>query len=128
MIHVVAGVLRDASDRILIAQRRAGSHMGGHWEFPGGKLESGEQPRAALARELHEELGITVVAAHPLICYSHNNDRRKIFLDVWTVSAYTGEPTGREGQSLRWVAADRLHDAGILEADRPILDLLTTGH
>jgi 8-oxo-dGTP diphosphatase len=96
--------------------------MAGAWEFPGGKQELGETRREALRRELYEELGIEIEAAEPFIELVHDYPDRSVFLDVWLVLAFSGEPHGREGQPLRWVAIEELGDAGLLEADRPIVE------
>jgi 8-oxo-dGTP diphosphatase len=124
VIAVAAGVLDDADGRVLITQRRAGSHAAGRWEFPGGKLRAGESPGQGLARELEEELGILVQHADPLIAYRHEYDRRIVDLHVWRVSRYRGQPSGREGQPLRWIEVADLLSCGLLPADRPIVDLL----
>lgn len=126
LIRVAAGVLRDASGRILIAQRPAGRHAAGFWEFPGGKIQADESPLQALGRELTEELGICVEAASPLLCYQHPYPERIVELHVYAVSRYTGVARGIEGQALRWVLPAELPSAGILEADRPIVELLTS--
>lgn len=110
----------------MIAQRRAGSHMAGWWEFPGGKLEGEESPVQALVRELREELGIEVSAAEPLLAYSHEYPRQIVHLHVLRVTAYRGEPVGLEGQPLRWVPAEQLMEAGLLPADHPIVNALCT--
>lgn len=123
-IHVAAGVLADAHGRVLLAQRMPGTHMAGRWEFPGGKLEPGEAAREGLRRELHEELGIDVTDARPLIRCRHRYADRRVLLDVWRVSAYRGIPVGREGQPLRWVPAEELAAGDLLEADRPIVNAL----
>ncbi|HMD74954.1 MAG TPA: 8-oxo-dGTP diphosphatase MutT [Steroidobacteraceae bacterium] len=123
-IHVVAGVLTDEADRVLLAQRPEGKHLAGGWEFPGGKLEPGEKRYAALERELKEELGIEVVAARPLIRARHQYPTREILLDVWVVSEYRGEPAGLDGQALRWCARADLPAAKLLPADRPIVTAL----
>ena len=123
-IHVVAGVLTDGADRVLLAQRPEGKHLAGGWEFPGGKLEPGETRYAALVRELKEELGIEVVAARPLIRARHQYPTREILLDVWVVSEYRGEPAGLDGQALRWCARADLPAAQLLPADRPIVTAL----
>jgi 8-oxo-dGTP diphosphatase len=104
--------------------------MAGSWEFPGGKRNAGESRWAALRRELAEELGIDVEAAEPLIDLVHDYGDRRIRLDVWVVRGYAGQPEAREGQPLRWVALADLANAGLLEADRPIVEALavTTGH
>jgi 8-oxo-dGTP diphosphatase len=123
-IHVVAGVLRDAAGRVLIAQRLPGRHGAGCWEFPGGKLGPGEAPRAALARELDEELGIRVEAAELLLCLDHDYPDRRVHLEFWQVSRYAGEPQSREQQPLRWVAVAELPAAGLLPADEPLVEVL----
>jgi 8-oxo-dGTP diphosphatase len=123
-IRVVAGVLSDAAGRVLVSQRLARQPMPGKWEFPGGKLESGETRLAGLARELGEELGVTLVAARPLIRYRHVYPQLEVELDIWKVQRFAGEPAGRLGQVLQWVAADELVKVDLLEADRPIVQAL----
>lgn len=123
-LHVAAGVIGDGDGRVLIAQRPPGSHLAGAWEFPGGKVAEGETVRAALGRELREELGIEVRVAEPLVCYRHAYPERTVLLDVWSVIDYDGEPRALEGQPLRWESLDRLLDIGLLEADRPIVEAL----
>jgi len=123
-LHVAAGVLIDGAGRVLIACRPAGKHMAGGWEFPGGKLADGETPLQALERELREEIGIEVLSAEPLLAYRHVYPERVVLLDVWLVSRYAGEPRALEGQPLRWVAVEGLLDAGLLEADRPVVEAL----
>lgn len=120
LVLVAAGVLRDESGCVLIAQRPAGGHVGGFWEFPGGKIQSGESPLQALYRELAEEIGIQVSAASPLMTYRHSYPERVVELHVFEVSHYSGEAQGLEGQPLRWVAVEELATAGLLEADQPI--------
>ena len=127
LIPVAAGVLRDASGRVLIAQRPPGGHVGGFWEFPGGKIQAGESPQQALCRELAEEIGVQVSAASPLMTYRHSYPERVVELHVFEVSDYTGEPQGLEGQPLRWVAVGELATAGLLEADLPIAVALLGG-
>ncbi len=101
-LHVVAAVVEHRG-LVLIALRSEDRHQGGLWEFPGGKREDGESVRDALTRELNEELGINVVAARPLIQVRHSYPDRNVFLDVWRVDAFSGEPHGKEGQPIRWV-------------------------
>lgn len=124
VIHVMAGALFDASGHVLIAQRPPGKHLAGGWEFPGGKLEPEESPFAGLCRELQEELGVQVAQAQPLICIEHHYDDRSVLLDLWHVSAFSGEPQGLDGQALRWVAVDDLEAAGLLPADLPMIPAL----
>ncbi|MBK5968218.1 MULTISPECIES: Nudix family hydrolase [Thiorhodovibrio] len=123
-IHVVAGVLRDGSGRVLIAQRPAQSHQGGRWEFPGGKLEPAEQPVDGLRRELHEELGIALQASRPLIQVEHDYGDRHVLLDVHLVLSYRGEPRGCEGQPLAWSPVDALDPDQFPPADRPVISAL----
>ena len=120
-IHVAAAVIRGADGRILIARRGESQHQGGLWEFPGGKVEDGEAVESALARELREELGIEVTAARPLIKIKHDYPDKQILLDVWDVSAFTGEPHGAEGQPLAWVSQRDLSQYEFPEANRPIV-------
>ncbi|WP_416772221.1 Nudix family hydrolase [Pseudomonas sp. RHF3.3-3] len=120
-VHVAAAVIRGNDGRILIARRADSQHQGGLWEFPGGKVEEGEAVRAALARELLEELGIVVTEARPLIKVQHDYPDKQVLLDVWEVSAFTGEPHGAEGQPLAWVTARELPNYEFPAANQPIV-------
>ncbi|WP_415753441.1 Nudix family hydrolase [Pseudomonas leptonychotis] len=120
-IHVAAAVIRGKDGQILIAKRCDDKHQGGLWEFPGGKVEDGETAQAALARELEEELGILVTTARPLIQVRHDYPDKHVLLDVWDVSAFTGEPHGAEGQPLAWVSAKQLSEYEFPAANRPIV-------
>jgi 8-oxo-dGTP diphosphatase len=122
--RVSAGILRDAAGRVLIAQRPPGKHMAGWWEFPGGKLVEGESGVQALARELAEELGVRIGPCHRLVELRHDYADRTIMLDVYIVANYAGEPQGREGQALKWVAPSALSAEPLLPADRPIVEAL----
>jgi mutator protein MutT len=124
LIHVVAAVVIDAQDRVLIAQRPKKKHLAGGWEFPGGKLEPGEERLAGLSRELREEIGIAIAAPRPLMRVRHAYSSREVLLDVWVVKRYTGEPRGLEGQALRWCPQQYLASADLLPADRPIVAAL----
>ncbi|TCO42659.1 Nudix family hydrolase [Dokdonella fugitiva] len=123
-VHVVAGVLRDAGGRVLLARRPVGKHLAGLWEFPGGKCDAGEAPVDALARELREELGIVVESARPLIAVPHRYPEQDILLDVWQVSAWTGTPHPHEGQALAWVEQGALAQVEMPPADRPVIAAL----
>jgi mutator protein MutT len=123
-VHVVAAAVIDAAGRVLIAQRPAGKHLAGGWEFPGGKLEPGEERVAGLARELNEELGITIGAPRPLIRVRHAYPSRDVLLDVWIVRDYSGEPRGLDDQALRWCTQDELSTVNMLPADWPIVKAL----
>jgi 8-oxo-dGTP diphosphatase len=119
-VHVAAAVVCDG-DAVLVAKRPPAVHQGGKWEFPGGKVHTGESARAALARELREELDICVQAAHPLIKVHHAYPDKSVCLDVWRVTAYTGKPHGREGQRVEWVESERLPELDFPEANKPIV-------
>ena len=123
-IHVVAGVLYDASRRVLVAERPAGKHLAGFWEFPGGKSDPGEAPLDALRRELAEEIGIRVESAEPLISVPWTYPEKRIVLDAWIVTAHAGDVHAREGQALRWVDAATLATLPMPPADRPIVNAL----
>jgi mutator protein MutT len=123
-IHVVAGVVIDASGRVLIAQRPPGKHLAGRWEFPGGKLEHGEPRAAGLERELREEIGIIVEQPRPLMRLRHTYPYGQVLLDVWVVRRYRGVPQGLDGQALRWCGRAALATADLLPADQPIIGAL----
>jgi len=124
LIHVAAAVLVDRRGRILIAQRPAGKHLAGFWEFPGGKVEPGESRTAALARELKEELGLAIERPRPLLRLRHAYPHGEVLLDVWVARRYRGEPRGLDGQALRWCSLRELREAELLPADQPIVAAL----
>lgn len=121
VIHVVAAVLVNAVGEILVSRRHVHAHQGGLWEFPGGKVEPGEDVRQALRREILEELGLEVVAARPLIRVPHRYPDQRVLLDVWRVTIFHGEAHGREGQALRWMAPERLGELAFPAANAPII-------
>ncbi len=123
-VHVAAAAIVGRDGCILIARRPEHLHQGGLWEFPGGKVEAGETSAQALSRELHEELGIRPTASTPLIRIPFDYPDKRVVLDVWRVSAYDGEPRGREGQPLRWVPLDQLDDLPFPAANRRIITAL----
>lgn len=123
--HVVAAVISDRNDRVLLARRPAHLHQGGKWEFPGGKVESGESALDALRRELYEELGITVEHATPLLQVRHRYPDKRIWLDVWHVHAWSGVATGREGQQLGRYALNELAKLPFPDANDAILRALS---
>ncbi|HVT35255.1 MAG TPA: Nudix family hydrolase [Nevskiaceae bacterium] len=124
VIPVACGALVDAEGAVLIARRPSGKIAAGKWEFPGGKIEAGESAGAALARELHEELGITVQRARPLIRITHDYSDRTVVLDTWRVEQWSGELHCREGQQVAWVRPEQLHQHDLLAADGPIVRAL----
>jgi 8-oxo-dGTP diphosphatase len=109
------------SVQILIAQRPPGSWQSGRWEFPGGKVEEAETDEAALHRELHEELGVTVRRSVPIGHFAHDYPDRQVAISLWMVREFEGEPRGLDGQALRWVAPEELSRCDLLEADLPMI-------
>jgi 8-oxo-dGTP diphosphatase len=124
VVEVVAGLLRDASGRVLVTERPVGGEDGGLWEFPGGKIEAGESPQQALARELAEELGIGIGASEALHRVTQSTPTRRLRLHGLTVAAFAGTPHGREGQRLRWVDPIELDHLPMPRADRPLVTAL----
>lgn len=124
IIHVAVGVIVDDAGRVLIALRPEGVHQGGLWEFPGGKCEPGEGVEEALRRELHEELGITVLRQQPLCLIRHHYGDKEVLLDVHRVDLFTGDPVGREGQPIRWASVASLDPTQFPAANRPIIKRL----
>lgn len=124
MVHVVAAALTAADGRVLMQRRAAGAHQGGLWEFPGGKLESGEDRWAGLVRELREELGVVATRGRPLIAVPHAYPDREVLLDVWRITAWEGEPRPLEAQPLKWVAPSDLGSLALPAADRPVVTAL----
>lgn len=121
VLHVAVAVVLGQRGDVLISRRPDHLHQGGLWEFPGGKVEPGESVAMALSRELEEELGIRPTRADPLIRVPHDYPDRRVLLDVWRVEAFDGEPRPREGQVMRWVAADALPRYAFPAANLPIL-------
>ncbi|HET6603618.1 MAG TPA: Nudix family hydrolase [Xanthomonadaceae bacterium] len=123
-IHVVAAVIEDARGRILLTRRTRVRDLAGLWEFPGGKVDPGEAPEHALARELHEELGIEFSSCEPLIRVPHAYDHKRIVLDVYRVTGVRGVPRSRERQALAWSPPHRLSRYPMPGADRPVVAAL----
>ena len=126
VLLVSAVALIDADGRVLLAQRPEGKSMAGLWEFPGGKVEAGETPEAALIRELHEELGINTWKSclAPLIFASHAYEKFHLLMPLFACRRWEGVPTPREGQTLAWVRPDRLRDYPMPPADIPLIPIL----
>ena len=125
VVQVAVGILMNREGAVLITRRPDHVHQGGLWEFPGGKVEDGEPVAVALQRELYEELGITVQAAEPWLQVGHDYPDKKVGLEVWRVTAWQGEPHGREGQPLIWAGRAELDQFSFPAADLPILAHLT---
>jgi 8-oxo-dGTP diphosphatase len=120
-IDVAVAILIRADGRVLLAQRPAGKAYGGWWEFPGGKIEPGEAPARALAREVHEELGVEVERAYPWITRGFSYPHATVRLHFFRVRAWRGEPHGREGQAFAWQDLAALTVGPVLPANGPVL-------
>ncbi|MDM7458872.1 MAG: (deoxy)nucleoside triphosphate pyrophosphohydrolase [Paracoccus sp. (in: a-proteobacteria)] len=125
-VLVSAVALIDPDGRVLLAERPAGKAMAGLWEFPGGKVEPGETPEAALIRELHEELGIDTWASclAPLTFASHGYDSFHMLMPLFACRKWSGIVTPREGQRLAWVRAADLTNYPMPPADIPLIPIL----
>ncbi len=125
-VLVVAAALIDDDGRVLIAQRPEGKAMAGLWEFPGGKVEPGEIPEAALIRELEEELGIVVKKAclAPFVFASHTYENFHLLMPLYLIRRWEGEPESREHKSLKWVKPLALRDYDMPPADLPLVAYL----
>lgn len=123
---VVAAALRREDGRVLVQQRPPGKEMAGLWEFPGGKVEPGESPEAALARELAEELGIIASPAgmRPCAFASEGGPGRHLVLLLYLVKKWTGEPRALEATAIRWVTPAEMRSLPIPPADRPLVEAL----
>ena len=127
LVLVAACALLDVDGRVLLAQRPAGKPMAGLWEFPGGKVESGERPEDSLIRELKEELGIVVREAclAPLTFASHAYPEFHLLMPLFVCRRWDGTVTPREGQRLAWVRPNRLREYPMPPADEPLIAHLT---
>lgn len=126
-LHVAVGVLRRPDRRLLMQQRTPGRSCAGQWEFPGGKVETGESTRRALRREIREELGIQTLSARPLLVLPFDYPHARVWLEVFLVDSFAGETVdrqGREGQPTRWLTPIEIRQLDILGAVPPILDAL----
>jgi len=126
LVLVAACALIDVDGRVLLAQRPAGKPMAGLWEFPGGKVESGERPEDSLIRELKEELGIVVREAclAPLTFASHAYPEFHLLMPLFVCRRWSGTPTPLEGQALKWVKPNALRDFPMPPADLPLISHL----
>jgi 8-oxo-dGTP diphosphatase len=126
IVLVSAVALIDPDGRVLLAQRPAGKSLAGLWEFPGGKVETGESPEAALIRELQEELGIDTWASclAPLTFASHSYPDFHLLMPLFACRKWKGIASGREGQALAWVRPENLRNYEMPPADLPLIPIL----
>ena len=124
IVRVAAAVILRADGQVLMAQRPPGKAYAGYWEFPGGKLEPGESPRAALDRELHEELGLTVRRAAPWLVQRYVYPHAHVELHFFRVLAFDGEPVGHDGQAFAWQTPGHFIVTPLLPANARVLRAL----
>lgn len=126
MVLVAACALLDSDNRVLVAQRPEGKTMAGLWEFPGGKVETGETPEATVLRELREEIGVTTWESclAPLTFASHAYEDFHLLMPLFVCRRFEGMPRGLEGQALKWVRVNRLRDYPMPPADIPLIPIL----
>ncbi|GAA0654558.1 (deoxy)nucleoside triphosphate pyrophosphohydrolase [Sphingomonas ursincola] len=126
LFPVVAGLMLDTQGRILVQQRPEGTAMAGLWEFPGGKIEPGETPEQALARELAEELGIAILPeeCEPMTFASASLGQRHLILLLFRCRVWAGEPRALHATALRWATVDELYQLPMPPADLPLLAII----
>jgi 8-oxo-dGTP diphosphatase len=126
ILLVSAVALVDADGRVLLTERPAGKPLAGLWEFPGGKVETGESPEAALIRELHEELGIDTWTSclAPLTFASHPYEKFHLLMPLFVCRRWQGVARAREGQRLAWVRPSAMRDYPMPPADLPLVPIL----
>ncbi|BFM48586.1 8-oxo-dGTP diphosphatase MutT [Marinomonas sp. THO17] len=125
LVRVAVGLIM-RGDQIFIALRDSSKHQGGLWEFPGGKVESGEAVELALSRELEEECGIRINACEHFQTIVHDYGDKQVELVFYKVMEFTGEPHGKEGQEVRWASLSQLKAFSFPEANVPIVDALSS--
>lgn len=126
IIPVVIGLVFNEQQEILLSWRDAHKNQGNCWEFPGGKIETGESAYQAVCRELAEEIGITVQKARVLQSFSHQYDAYDVIIYPWRIEVYQGIPQGLEGQMILWTLLNNLTSLTFPAANYAIVDLLLT--
>lgn len=126
LLLVVAAAMLDSDRRILVQQRPPGKPMAGLWEFPGGKVEPGELPEAALVRELEEELGIALDAAAltPATFASETLGERHLLLLLYTLHSWHSDPEPRHASALKWASTAELRELAMPPADKPLIPVI----
>lgn len=125
LIRVAVGIIKRA-DTVLVALRPPHKPYSGYWEFPGGKIENGEQAKDALIRELHEEIGIDVTVADHCFDHIHSYPDKTVQLELWLVTKFSGEPHSKETQELRWVNLQQMQELNLLEGNWAIMEKIKT--
>lgn len=123
-VWVAVGIIHNTNREVFICLRNHRQEQGGKWEFPGGKIEQGEDPQQALYRELQEEVGIHVQASRPLLQIEHHYPACHVLLDVWTVTDFTGQAYGKEGQQTCWCPYAELHRYDFPKGNQAIIEHL----
>ncbi len=125
-VLVSAVALMDADGRVLLTQRPEGKHLAGMWEFPGGKVEAGETPEAAIIREIKEEIGVDLCDSciAPLTFVSHQYDDFHLLMMLYISRNWEGIPQPLEGQQLMWRRANDMHALPMPPADKPLVAAL----
>ncbi|MBK5143313.1 8-oxo-dGTP diphosphatase MutT [Budviciaceae bacterium BWR-B9] len=120
-IEIAVGIIIDIKQAIFVTQRLKGSHLAGYWEFPGGKVESGEDAEQALRRELQEEVGIKMTHSSLLTTLEYDYPDRQLTLHFFIVDGWESQPEGREGQVSRWIDVSQLNVAEFPPANQPVI-------
>jgi 8-oxo-dGTP diphosphatase len=126
-LTVVAAVIHDRDGRVLLTRRPDDRHMGGLWEFPGGKVDPGESPTQALARELVEELDLAVEVGTPITFAVHEEPGLRILLLFYAATILSGTPRSLDGQELAWVEVGELASYPTPPADAQLVERLVDG-
>lgn len=121
LVRAAVGIIR-RDGKVLVAQRPIGKPYSGYWEFPGGKIEENESGADALKRELHEELGIDVIRSEHWFEHIHPYPDKTVYLEMYLVTEFMGEPHGKENQELRWVTLAEIVELRLLEGNWPIIE------
>jgi 8-oxo-dGTP diphosphatase len=124
MVHVVIGIILNAENEILVAQRLSHQEKGGMWEFPGGKVEENETGFDALVREFKEEIDINVTVAEPWMKAKYDYPHKSVLLDVWMITEFTGTPVGAEGQPISWAPKSALTQLQFPEGNISVIEKL----
>ena len=122
--YVVAGILLDGHGRVLVTERIGDHSFAGLWEFPGGKIEDGEDSLSALGRELGEELGVEIVEQSLFMSLDYDYADRSVSIDFYLIKHWRNTPMGRDGQALMWILPEELAEDSLLPADAPVIEAL----